>query len=56
MRVIEQEKYADLKITKLVSGNICIEQYDFDDDSCEINIDKQGAKQLIDVLKEFVND
>lgn len=51
MRVIEQD----------IAGALCIENFDnlieiVDSHDDSIFVDKQGAKQLIDVLKEFIND
>ena len=53
--IIEQEKYEPLKSTKTISGNIMIYRDD-EDDWDSIVVDAKGAKQLIKVLQEFVDE
>lgn len=50
MRVIENKIYEDVEVV-WHNSNLSLEQSD-----CEIVIDKQCAKQLIEVLKEFVEE
>ena len=56
MKVIEQKKYTDLEVGKNIGGNLHLSQLDLDGSYEEIMIDTTGAKQLIKVLQEFVDE
>lgn len=55
MKVIEQGKYQNLEVSDSLSTLLIAQE-----DSCgcyvEIDLDKTGAKELIKVLQEFVDE
>lgn len=54
--VLGQKKYSDLELSKTIGGNVHIAQEDADGLYGEIWIDTTGAKQLMKVLQEFVEN
>lgn len=53
MRVIEQESESSVICEKIKKDTKLLLSHGFGD---ELILDKLGAKQLIEVLKEFIND
>lgn len=54
--IIEQEKCANLDFKKLNNDVMLLEQIDSDYYYGELEIDTTGAKQLMRVLQEFVDE
>lgn len=54
MKVIEQNHYHNMRITKTLSDRICVDQVDVDGLPNQIYIEKDAAKQLIKILEDYV--